>query len=190
MVELIREEYNLIAKSRGIEKPQNMSIKELLKTLNRHDSRRNHRKLSKIGLEKIAKIQNISKNELNQAKKLQGKSIDELREIARLRRIKNRDKLTKEDLIITILKSASSAAERNFENFFNNNNDDDDTNDGIIRGKKSDIRMILSRSGNMVDINDRKKIKKELYEIEKKKNLSNRKKRDSWSSYRISKYTQ
>ena len=75
-----------------------MSIKELLKTLNRHDSRRNHRKLSKIGLEKIAKIQNISKNELNQAKKLQGKSIDELREIARLRRIKNRDKLTKEDL--------------------------------------------------------------------------------------------
>ena len=107
-----------------------------------------------------------------------------------MRRIKNRDKLTKEDLIITILKSASSAAERNFENFFNNNNDDDDTNDGIIRGKKSDIRMILSRSGNMVDINDRKKIKKELYEIEKKKNLSNRKKRDSWSSYRISKYPQ
>ena len=190
MVELIREEYNLIAESRCIEKPQNMSIKELLKALNRHDSRCNHRKLSKIGLEKIAKTQNISKNELNQAKKLPEKSIDELREIARLRRIKNRDKLTKENLIITFLKSASRAAERNFENLFNDNNDDDDTNDGNIRGKKSDIRMILSRSGNMVDINDRKKIKRELYEIEKKKNLSNRKKRDSWSSYRISKYPQ
>ena len=36
--------------------------------------------------------------------------------------------------------------------------------------------MILSRSGNMVDINDRKKIKKELYEIEKKKNLSDNEK--------------
>ena len=36
--------------------------------------------------------------------------------------------------------------------------------------------MILSRLGNIVDINDRKKITKELYEKEKKKNLSNRKK--------------
>ena len=36
--------------------------------------------------------------------------------------------------------------------------------------------MILSRLGNIVDINDGKKIKRELYEIEKKENLSNRKK--------------
>ena len=61
---------------------------------------------------------------------------------------------------------------------FNNNtdDDDDDTYDGKIRGKISDIRMILSRLGNTVDINDRKKIKKEIYEIEKKKNHSNKKK--------------
>ena len=32
------------------------------------------------------------------------KSIDKLTEIGRLRRIKNRDKLTKEDLIITLVK--------------------------------------------------------------------------------------
>ena len=63
---------------------------------------------------------------------------------------------------------------------FNNNTDDDDTYDGKVRGKISDIRMILSRLGNTVTNNDRKKIKRELYEIEKKKNLSNReKKRDS-----------
>ena len=79
--------------------------------------------------------------------------------IARLRRIKNRDKLTKEDLIITLLKSASSAAECNFEKLSNNNTDDDDTYDGKIRGKISDISMILSRLGNMVDINARKKLK-------------------------------
>ena len=36
--------------------------------------------------------------------------------------------------------------------------------------------MILSRLGNIVTKNDRKKITKELYEIEKKKNLSNKKK--------------
>ena len=61
-----------------------------------------------------------------------------------------------------------------------NNNTDDDTYDNKIRGKISDIRTILSRLGNIVTNKDRKKIKRELYEIEKKKNLSNReKKRDS-----------
>ena len=38
-----------------------------------------------MGLEKIAKIENISENELCKVENLQSKSIDELREIARLR---------------------------------------------------------------------------------------------------------
>ena len=110
----------------------------------------------------------------------------------------------KEGLIISILKSEGSNAERNYMKHFNintnvnnnntsvnntnvndndnnnnndvnnNTNDDDDTYDGKIRDKISDIRMILSRLGNMVANNDRKKIKKELYEIENKKNLSDK----------------
>ena len=36
--------------------------------------------------------------------------------------------------------------------------------------------MIFSRLGNTVTNNDRKKITKELYEIEKKKNLSDKEK--------------
>ena len=59
-----------------------MSCQELLNTLSRHDNRRkiksNRRKLLKVKLEKIAKIQNISKNELNKAKNLQKQAIDEL----------------------------------------------------------------------------------------------------------------
>ena len=129
MVELTREEYNIVAKRRGIANPQNMSTKKLLNTLNRYDNRRKDGKLSEIGLEKIANIPNILENEVNQAKKLQRKSIDKLKEIARLRRIKNRDKLTKEDLIITLLKSASSDAERNYMKHFNNNTDDDGDDD-------------------------------------------------------------
>ena len=54
-----------------------------------------------------------------QAKKLQRKSIDELKQIGRLRRIKNSEKLTKEDLIISLLKSESSALEHNFKKHFN-----------------------------------------------------------------------
>ena len=115
MVELTRKEYNIILKNRSIIEPQNMSAQKLIDTLSRYGSRRKvkniRKKLLKIGLEKIAKIQNISKNGLNQAKKLQRKSIDESKEIARLRRINSRKKSTKEKLIITILKSESSAAD-------------------------------------------------------------------------------
>ena len=159
-----------------------MSIQELLDTLSRYDSRRkvksNRRKLLKIKLEKIAKIQNISKNELSKAEKLQNKSIDELRRIARLRRIKNSDNLTKEDLIISLLKSKSSPAECIYMKHFNNNNTNDNTYDDKIRGKISDIRMILCRLRNIVTNKDRKKIKKELYETEKKKNLSDKEKEE------------
>ena len=74
-IELTREEYKLIAKNRAIQEPQNMSTEELLNTLSRYDSRckvkSNHEKLSEIKLEKITKIQNISKNELNKAENLQ-----------------------------------------------------------------------------------------------------------------------
>ena len=94
-----------------------------------------------------------------------------------MRRIKSRDKLTKEDLIITLLKSTSTALENNSMKHFNNINTDDDTYDDKIKGKISDIRMILSKLGNIVTNKDRKKIEKELYEKEKKKNLSNRKKK-------------
>ena len=91
-------------------------------------------------------------------------------------------KLKKEGLITSILKSKISNAERSYMKHFNTNVDNNTTNvdtnydnyDGKIRDKISDIRMILSRLGNMVANNDRKKIKKELYEIENKKNLSDK----------------
>ena len=116
-----------------------------------------------------------------------------------MRRIKNRGKLKKEGLIISILKSEGSSAERNYMKHFNintnvnnintnvsnnntnvsnnnvvNNNANDD--DGKIRDKISDIRAALCRLGDIVTENDREKIKKELYEIENKKNLSDEEK--------------
>ena len=130
-----------------------MSTKKLLNTLNRYDSKRKSEKLSKIGLEKIAKIQNF-------AEELQNKSIDEFKAIARLRRIKNIDKLTKKPLIISLLKTESSDAERNYLKHFKNNTGDD-TYDGKTRGKTSDIRMIFSRLGNTVTNKDRRNITKE-----------------------------
>ena len=104
-------------------------------------------------LEKIAKKQNISKNELRKAKKLQNKSIDELYGIAKLRGIKNYDNLTKEDLIFSLLKSESNPVEHSYMKYFNNNTNDE------IKDKINYIRIILNRLGNIITKNERKKIK-------------------------------
>ena len=119
---------------------------------------------------------------------LKRKSIDELKEIAKLRRIKNSGIFKKEGLIISLLKSEISNAERNHLKYFNNTsvsnntnasnntsnntNSSNNTNDDQIRDQVSDIRAILSRLGDIVTKNDREKIKKELYEIENKTNIS------------------
>ena len=75
-------------------------------------------------------------------------------------------KLKKEGLITSILKSKISNAERSYMKHFNTNVDNNTTNvdtnddnyDGTIRDKISDIRMILSRLGDIVTKNDREKI--------------------------------
>ena len=133
-----------------------MSDEDLSNRLIRYDSKCKvysiRRKLQRLGLEKIAKLQNISKKDLNEVKKMQEKSIGELKVIARLRRINNFKNLTKEDLILALLKSESNALENN-----NNNNND----------KISYIKMVLRRLGNTITNKDRKKIKKEVYEMQK-----------------------
>ena len=88
------------------------------------------------GLKKIAKMQNLSQNELNQIAEMHNQSRDELERIAKIRRIKNYEEMSKEELIISLLKSKQSIAE-----LFNNNLDDN---------KISDIRRILNRLRNIL----------------------------------------
>ena len=75
-----------------------------------------------------------------------------------MRRIKNCDNLTKQDFIFSLLKSESNPAERSYMKYFNNSTSDD-TYDDEIKSKINDIRLILSRLGNIVTKTDRKKIK-------------------------------
>ena len=88
---------------------------------------------------------------------------------------KKYDNLTKEDLLISLLKSESNLVERNYMKYFSNSTSDD-TYDDKIKRKINDIRIILSRLGNIVTKKYRKEIRKELYEIEKKQNLSDNEK--------------
>ena len=111
-------------------------------------------KVKSIYKKLVKKERKKTDNEVYNEEKLKRKSIDELKEIAKLRRIRKRGKLKKECLITSILKSESSNAERNYMKHFNinknvdnnnhvdnnnNTNDDDDTYDGKISG----IRMTV-----------------------------------------------
>ena len=80
-------------------------------------------------------------------------SQDELERIAKVRTIKNYEEMSKEELIIPLLKSKQSIAE-----LFNNNNLDDN--------KSSDIRRILNRLRDILPKRYRNEIKEKLYEIQ------------------------
>ena len=94
-----------------------------------------------------------------------------------MRGFKKLDDLTKEDLNFRLLKSESNPAERSYKKYFNNSTNDDIYDDGI-KSKINDIRLIISRLRNIVSKRYRKEINKELYEIEKKQNLSDNKKEE------------
>ena len=94
-------------------------------------------------------MQNLSQNEFNQIAEMCSQSRDELEQIARIRRIKNYEGMTKEELIVSLLKSKQSIAE-----IFNNNNN----NNNLYHDKISDIRRILSRLRDILP----KKIERKL----------------------------
>ena len=84
-------------------------------------------RLYEKGLKKIAKMQNLSQNEFNQIAEMCGQSQDELERITKIRRIQNYEKMTNEELIISILKLNQSIAE-----LFNNNNNNNLYDNKII----------------------------------------------------------
>ena len=69
-------------------------------------------------------MQNLSQIKLDQIAEMRGQSQDELEGIAKIRIIKNYEKMSKEELIIYLLKSKQRIAE-----LFNNNFNDNKIND-------------------------------------------------------------
>ena len=78
------------------------------------------RKLNRLGLKNIGKRQNITKNDLNKPMLLHNKSLSDLQKLAKLRRIKNIDSLSKEDLIYTLLRTKENLFENNYTKYTNN----------------------------------------------------------------------
>ena len=113
-------------------------------------------------------MQNLSQNEFNQIAEMRGQSRDELERIAKIRRIKNYEEMTKEELIISLLKSKQSIAE-----LFNNNSNNNNNNDSHLYDNKiSGIRRILNRLRDILSRKYKKEIKEKLYQLEHQENLS------------------
>ena len=97
-------------------------------------------------------MKNLSQNEFNQIVEMHSHSQDKHEQIAKIRKIKNYEKMTKEELIISLFKSKQSIAELFHDNLYDN--------------KISDIRRILNRLRDILPKKYRKEIKDKLYEIE------------------------
>ena len=61
--------------------------------------KKKRKSLFERGLKKIAKMQNLSQNEINQIAEMRGQSRGELERTTKIRRLKNYEEVTKEDLI-------------------------------------------------------------------------------------------
>ena len=80
-------------------------IKKILNLLqNKLEQSTKMQNLLQNGLEKIAKMQNHSQNDLDQIPKMQHLLRNELEQIAKMRRIKKYKNMSKEGLLIALLK--------------------------------------------------------------------------------------
>ena len=100
--------------------------------------------MSKNGLKKIVKIQNLSLNELEQIEKFNNLLLNILKQIAKTRRIKTCKNTSRDNLLIAFLKSNT---EQNFEKVKKKNNKE------IEETKKlfSELRNIFFKRRNKKD---------------------------------------
>ena len=129
-----------------------MSRKKLLSTL--VTSRCNFENISQQGIEQVAKLQNLSQNELEHITRMKNLQQNELEKIAKMRHIKNYKKMSKEGLLIALLKLEQSYAE-----LYKSKSNDTET---------EETRKIFNEIRNKFSKSVIKKIRKELYKKEKR----------------------
>ena len=105
-------------------------------------------------------------------------SRDELEQITKIKRIKNYEEMSKEELIISFLKSKESIVELFDKNVDDDDNDDDDDDDDDDE-KISDIKRILNRLRVYYSKDIERKLKKNfmrkirIFQKQKKKEVMN-----------------
>ena len=109
MVSPATHKLRLIARRENIKNYKSMSREELLSTLDK--SKCNFWETIKNGLKQFAKMENLSQNELEQIIKMLKLLQNELEQIAKTRCLKEYQNMSKEGLLIALLKSERSLTE-------------------------------------------------------------------------------
>ena len=163
-----RKELNIIASNLDIKKPQRKNLITLMNASNRFLV---DRKLHELGLNNWI-TRYISLKDIDRITRLNELSHDTLKKLGELQQIKNYKTLPREELIYALLRSQNSN-EHNYITHITENIDlDNIVNE--IRRKINDIRLTVTKLGNLLCNKERKEIAKELNESEKKINNTNR----------------
>ena len=165
---LNRKEINIIAKNLKIKKRHKLSINSLLNLLRDFLIKK---ELNDLNLNKILK-RYISINDLDRVRKLNELLHRTLKEIGELQQVRNCDKLTKEDLIYSVLRSEIPNQDKYIALVASTF--DTSRLDNEIKEKINNIKQVVSRLGNLLTNKERTKIAKELHNILKKVNNKDR----------------
>ena len=171
MVKLTEYKLRKTAKNKGIIGYQNKPKKELLRII--YKLKRITENLSRNCLNKIRKMQNLSLNELKKIERMNNLSLNELNRIAIARNIKNYKDMSREDLLIALLKSNPSHTELL-------KIDDSNTEIGETKKLFNNLRNNFSREEikkHREKIHKKEWVYNHLKEIEQKYSLTSKEKR-------------
>ena len=159
---LNRKELNITAKNLKIKKRHKLWINSSLNLLRDFLIKK---ELHDLNLNKLSK-RYISINELDRVRKLNELSHKTLKELGELQQVRNYDKLSKEDLIYSLLRSENP----NEDKYITLVTSTFDTSmlDEEIKEEINNIKQTVSRFGNLLTNKERTKITKELHNILKK----------------------
>ena len=124
------------AKKLGIKDSHKLSTKKLLNKINRYNI---SKKVTRLLREKIGERPNITKSDQDKALELYSLSLSNLKNLVKLRRIKNFRELTKDDLIYRLLRSEKVLQENNYLKYINNTTNSD------LRDRINHARMVTAK---------------------------------------------
>ena len=171
MENFTKDQLKLTAEKRDIKNYQNMSRNKLIRALDK--SKRNFKDITLKKLDEIVKMQNLSQDELEQIARMINLPKNKLEQIAKKRGIKKYMNMSKEGLIIYLLKSGQSIEELRKSNY----------NNAEIKGIKEKFNGLRNKFSKKEikeirkNFHKKEKISHRLEELEKKKfNKTRRKK--------------
>ena len=165
---LNKKELIIIAKNLKIKKSHKLSIDSLLNLLRDFLIKR---ELNDLGLKKLSE-RYISINELDRVRKLNELSHKTLKNLGELQQVRNYDKISKEDLIYSLLRSESPIEDKYIALI--TSNFDTSKLDNEIKEVINNIKQTVSRLGNLLTNKESTKITKELHNILNKVNNKDR----------------